>query len=162
MCIRDRDSGDLGELNRVTNMALFQKDPYGRPYIPGSSLKGALRTIVLGNKICSNLKNYEEDRRRICAAKYWHRASYLSKEMADLERRAFSSEKGKKNSMCGLRISDSKPLSVKNLTLCQKVDVDVKGKENDLPIVRECLKPGTEVQFTMTIDPVSYTHLVLM
>lgn len=32
-----------GKINRVSS---FIKDPYGNPYVPGSSLKGAIRTII--------------------------------------------------------------------------------------------------------------------
>ena len=53
----------------------------------------------------------------------------------------------------GLRISDSAPLSLEDLTLCQKIDVLRNGNQRKLPILRECLKPGTELHFTLTIDP---------
>lgn len=36
-----------GKINEISK---FIKDPYGLPYIPGSSLKGALRSIVLNDK----------------------------------------------------------------------------------------------------------------
>lgn len=34
-------------------------DPYGNPYIPGSSLKGMLRTLLLGRDILQNCENIE-------------------------------------------------------------------------------------------------------
>ena len=43
---------DLTERNR--DISLFVKDPYGLPYIPGSSLKGAVRTALLGYKLSKN------------------------------------------------------------------------------------------------------------
>ena len=54
--------------------------------------------------------------------------------------------------MNGLHIGDSKPLSLDDLTLCQKIDVHVDGRERDLPILRECIKPGTRLEFDVTID----------
>ena len=38
------------DLNR-RNIQAFIKDPYQKPYIPGSSLKGAVRNILLGMMI---------------------------------------------------------------------------------------------------------------
>lgn len=54
--------------------------------------------------------------------------------------------------MAGFIVSDSEPLSVEDLTLAQKVDVHVKKGAKNLPSVRECLKPGTDIVFTVTID----------
>ena len=49
---------------------LFIKDNYGRPYLPGSSLKGALRTAILakmladqGDKSLTKLKKWEKSLR---------------------------------------------------------------------------------------------------
>ncbi len=49
-------------------------------------------------------------------------------------------------------LSDSEPLPVSSLILCQKVDLHAAGKVNVLPILRECIKPGTEIRFTVTVD----------
>ena len=54
--------------------------------------------------------------------------------------------------MRGLRIGDSKPLDTKDLVLCQKVDIESSGAENSINILRECLKPGTEILFPVTLD----------
>ena len=60
--------GDVAELNTMKNILTFIKDPYGMPYVPGSSLKGAVRTVLLGADI---LKNHE---------KYSHAADYFSQK----------------------------------------------------------------------------------
>lgn len=39
--------GDTSDLDRVNCLHTFQRDAYGKAYIPGSSLKGALRTVWL-------------------------------------------------------------------------------------------------------------------
>ncbi|MBF0981002.1 MAG: type III-A CRISPR-associated RAMP protein Csm5 [Clostridiales bacterium] len=54
--------------------------------------------------------------------------------------------------LSGLVVSDSKPLELSNLMLGQKVDVTLSGKEMSLPILRECLKHGTKIDFTISID----------
>lgn len=42
---------------RLNEIRAFVKDPYGNPYIPGSSLKGALRTILINEKFTQGDKN---------------------------------------------------------------------------------------------------------
>ena len=39
-----------------------------------------------------------------------------------------------------------------DLVLCQKVDLHAKGIERGLPILRECIKPDTRIDFTITVD----------
>lgn len=154
------DSGDIAELNRPKPVELFQKDLYGKPYIPGSSLKGAIRTALLGAEIYHKSEQYETEGQNIRNTGPRNRRSYLKEEVNHVEQKFFFTKNRRETRrgdavndvMSGLRISDSKPLSVKDLTLCQKIDVHVKGNKKKLQVVRECLKPGTEVRFIMTID----------
>ena len=152
--------GDVVELNTMKNILTFIKDPYGMPYVPGSSLKGAIRTALLGADILNNHEKYSR------AADYFsQRTSFNRQDMREIEReikrveeiRFCTKTKDEKNQtvndiMNGLHISDSKSLSLKDLTLCQKIDVHVDGRERDLPILRECIKPDTKIEFDVTID----------
>ena len=53
------DAGDMQqEKGRMQIMACI-KDPYGKPYIPGSSIKGMLRTILLGAEMIQHPEKYE-------------------------------------------------------------------------------------------------------
>jgi CRISPR-associated protein Csm5 len=58
--------------------------------------------------------------------------------------------------MRGLRIGDSHPLDTKDLMLCQKIDITKAGKPagtgTGINLMRECLKPGVQVEFPVTID----------
>ncbi|MDO5719084.1 MAG: hypothetical protein Q4P34_08875 [Tissierellia bacterium] len=54
--------------------------------------------------------------------------------------------------MKNILISDSEPLSNKDLILAQKIDSFIDNKDNPLPIFRESIKPGVEVKFTMKIQ----------
>ncbi|MBF0981001.1 MAG: hypothetical protein HXK71_06820, partial [Clostridiales bacterium] len=47
------------------NVMEFVKDAYGKPYVPGSSIKGMLRTILLSGRIWANKK----------ILTFWHRIS---------------------------------------------------------------------------------------
>ena len=155
---------DVADLNTVKDILLFQKDAYGNPYIPGSSLKGALRTVLAAGYINNNPAEFDSDEQKIRSEasnyNYKNRKLYLSREIKNIESIVFNKkrrdEKNRNSAvndiMSGLRISDSDQLSINDLTICQKTDIDPKGKEHDLPIVRECLKPGTKIEFELTID----------
>ena len=49
--------------------------------------------------------------------------------------------------MAGLRISDSKPISADCLILCRKKDKMPNGTVKELNILRECIRPGTKLEF---------------
>ena len=62
--------------------------------------------------------------------------------------------------MSGLIVSDSNELPIDRLGLFQKVDVHRDDTEKRLPILRECIVPGTEITFTITIDRTKCKHTV--
>ena len=140
----------------------FIKDPYGKPYIPGSSLKGVLRTALLAHIVHRDPYAYANELRQIRddSRKQMSRTKYLSQATAGLEQSAFHTlgrnERAKKDAvnsiMSGLIVSDSKPLATQDLTLCQKIDLTLDGHEKRMPILRESLKPGVKIDFTVTID----------
>ena len=49
----------------------FMRDPYGNPYIPGSSIKGMLRTILLAADIMKNPLYYKQDVQKIKMELEW-------------------------------------------------------------------------------------------
>lgn len=164
--------GDRGLINHSTkNIALFVKDPYGKPYIPGSSLKGMLRTILENAYYLDETHADMADRmadqidREIDHKK--GRRYYLTnenREMAEdaFHRRLFPDKHGKytkwqlremvNDCMRGLIVSDSRPLEPSDLCVCQKIDVSKAGKENPSIILRECIKPGIQIAFQITLD----------
>ena len=143
---------------RVNDMQLCMKDPYGNPYIPGSSLKGALRTALLAKKIkeqgyssssiIEEIRDYRGNPKR-----------FLQRESQELKSAMFHT-KGRterksdmvNDMMSGIRISDSNAVSTEFLTLCQKLDENIDSRISDLPLIRECIKPNVEFQFELSID----------
>lgn len=159
----------LGTEDRTKkDISLFMKDAYGMPFVPGSSLKGALRTALLATKL--NKKQKEEFRliiARDLEDKKQKNRGFGHKQIQSLEASLFHTlnRPNQKPSdavnsiMSGLKISDSKPLNLDQLTLAQKIDfkpdhisTEKEDPENALPIYKECLKPGTEIEFTITMD----------
>ena len=155
--------GDRMELGKSKVQIMeFAKDPYGLPYVPGSSIKGMLRTILLGYEISRNPEKYRQEARRIKeyqARKIPDRASY-KKETGNIEVSTFNTlnregtkiENAVNDNLQGLVISDSKPLRLEDLVLCQKIEYHTNDEEKPLNILRECLRSGTHIEFTITID----------
>lgn len=140
----------------------FCKDSYGMAYIPGSTLKGMIRTALLVHEIKRKPEDYERLLNELdgAASRGGKRNSYLQVETQRLEMQAFhtlerpgTKSKDAVNSvMSGVVVGDSKPIPAKQLTLCQKIDYSLERREKPLPTLREALKPGTEVLFDLTID----------
>ncbi len=156
-CEYSLDSGDaVFEDKGKKEIQTFIKDAYNCPYIPGSSLKGALRTALLAYEISENRNAYSQNIRALATAPLNKRKS-LQAEMKAFEKAVFSKKVTEDESidvLSGLRISDSRPLSTKDLTLCQKIDLCVgeDKRRNKLNILREALTLKTLVHFDLTID----------
>lgn len=133
--------GEAG-VRKSDNLEEFLKDPYGRPYIPGSSIKGAIRTAILSGLI--RRKEGRDDR----YADF--RRKPVSDRGANIEKRAFGEIIEDK--LRHIKISDSLPLSTDDLLLSKKIDVFVDGRPNSINTCRESLKVGTKIEFTLTID----------
>lgn len=158
----EMNAGDaLDENHSLNGIKLFIKDRYGCPYIPGSSLKGAIRTAILC-KMLSERKQYSYE--KITALNKanidkWKK-NLFKKQADEIESDMLHSlnldEKNAYNAvnsiMKGIQISDSAPIDTSALVLCKKIDVKRNGVLKQINTCRECLKPGTEVSFTVTLD----------
>ena len=150
----------------------FVKDAHGCPYVPGSSIKGMLRTAILISLIARDRETYE---------KLYDRGEVLKKRQrtdGDIQRKAFwvgqldrDGDSAVNDVLRYLSVSDSDPLSVDDLVLAKKYDKfsqkdDGRHKKklgktsdkeayyqgNELNIYRECLRPGTTIRTTLTVD----------
>ena len=144
-----RDAKGKFDLNEI---ATFIKDPYGLPYVPGSSIKGMIRTALLcyeiaNNDKLSNLLNQIYERSKGNSNSRPHN---LKEATVDLENEIFKSMN--KSIMRGLIIGDSRPLKTSDLTLSKKIDYTIAKNENLLPIYRESIKPEVDIYFDISID----------
>lgn len=148
----------------------FMKDAYGMPYIPGSGIKGAIRTALETSIILQDQKSHAEAARKVSSSINQAHQEFkagrkprikklLQRENTETTTSVFHTLRRKEKKpedmlndcMAGLMLSDSRPVSPEALTLCQKLDVFLQD-ERTLPILRESLKPGTELTFDVTID----------
>ena len=158
------DAGDMQqEKGRMQIMACI-KDPYGKPYIPGSSIKGMLRTILLGAEMIQHPEKYEHLAENIQDDLYngneRNRKKVLSRNISAIEKQTFRTLNRLKSKpqdavndwMAGVIVSDSEPLSMKDVAVCQKWEQHVNGTEKTLNLMRECIRPGTVIRCQLTID----------
>ena len=159
------DAGEVASSEHFRGVLTFIKGPDGRPYIPGSSLKGVIRTAIAAKLLEKG--NFEKSILEIekAADDFRNPRRYISKEAKYLESQLFCklSIKDPRNPnmnwhhivndfMKGISISDSAPIAFENLTLCGKYDRKPDGFTKQLPIYRECLVPGTNTRFVLTMD----------
>lgn len=127
----------------------FIKNADGRPYIPGSSFKGALRTILLtkmlrDSAVNAPLPQIEADKK--AAAKIEEKYLHTLKRTND-------GANALNSVMSAVAISDSAPLDHTALLLCRKVDLSTGGDEGRLNIARESLRPGAQAELILTLKP---------
>lgn len=156
---------DITHINGFKNHNIYSfiKNANREPYIPGSSIKGALVTALLSQILQNNTKKSIQ---------------YLNEIYSMLEESKISNKANKINSniiknsfdykanyddvnikgMSGISISDSEPFKKENLKLYKKKDLiivngNIKSKKiDDRPVYRECIDVGSETNFTLTID----------
>ena len=160
----EMDAGETSDprARKQWEIQSFMKDPYGMPYVPGSSLKGLFRTALLVWEIQNHPNRYEMLAREIGrnASHRVSRKQCLSWETKQMEQQTFHTlyedEKNIKNAvkdnLSGLYVGDSEPISTEQLTLSQKIDYTLDGTERSFPLLRETLIPGTEIRFSISVD----------
>lgn len=163
----------------------FIKDAYGNPYVPGSSVKGVLRTALLTallqQKDRSDLRKLADEGVRKAKhakgsdakkpfARELNTAAFFTAELSSSSRDAIN------DVMRYVSVSDSQPLDVQSLAFVKKYDLFAKEDEaahkasprnrnaaiyqgNELNIYRECLAPGTRIVCNIDIDERIDEHL---
>lgn len=159
-----------GKATRFNDLNAFIKNPYNKPYIPGSSLKGCLRNIIISEKLKELVKQENSEVLKIKQDLLGLREDELRRNGDSLKRLWKNAEilvfnklnRDKENNsalndlMAAVRIFDSEPLMLEDLTVCQKIDTSAdstrKDRQRPIPTFRECLKPSTKIVLDMTVD----------
>jgi len=121
------------------------KDAYDRPYLPGSSLKGALRTVLAWhgwNEVKPGLSGALGERRAKFAARSMEKAIFGRDPNHDLLR--------------ALRVSDSAPVQASQLAI-ETVQVWTK-RGAAAPISVEAVKPGTQFRLQVSTDETLFSE----
>lgn len=150
-----------GVPGRSLQVMEFVKDAYGMPYVPGSSIKGMLRTILLGAELCKNPQKFSTEKHQLEADLARGKGRrILARNIQQIEAVQFRTlirnqkkpEDAVNDIFAGLIVGDSRPLLIEDLVLCQKIERNIEGHEKRLNLLRECLKPGTKICAVLTID----------
>lgn len=154
------------DLQEPKGLQLFVKDSRNNAYIPGSSLKGAFRTAWLAYMLENESINTKNTRNRqwfaeleACNSKRdltrLQTVNQIEKDLFNTLKMNQDASTNMVNSvMRGISFSDSTPIDSSRLMLSQKVDMNICGQGKRINVLRECLKPATTCQFTLTLDEV--------
>ena len=161
------NAGDALDVHHtLKEIQRFIRNGNDQIYIPGSSIKGALRTVLLkaillqappknpdGNLPFDRYGSFEET--------YFHTLSLKR------DRNQIVQTGNPLNSILqGVRISDSLPVPDSDLCLTRKVDEFLDEHYNQINICRECIKPGirsfcpycSKDKATSGVDDIETTH----
>jgi len=164
-----RGSKEIGEKIRS-----FIRDTYYRPYIPGSSIKGAIRTAFIykilkeirnrspefyKREIIENIRNslneykiesYQSKRVKVSSYFKWFENELV--QIFNLGQLEVGSNQGPHRDIFRIfRVSDTKPINKDELYL-EQVKVFNKGKELKFKIFIEAMPEDTVLEFTITYD----------
>lgn len=136
----------------------FMRDAQGNAYIPGSSVKGALRTALLYQLIASEepqcrrtdatkilgmpMDKRSEKKLNLPEEKYLHVLGLDEKKTANAVN----------SLMRGIQIADSEPIPDRAMTLSLKQDGFTTGETHSINLCRECVAPGESIRFRLTLD----------
>ena len=143
------DVGDaLDREHSLKEINAFVRGADGKAYIPGSSVKGALRTAILTEMILKDIDSHVLQN----VKDGFPEGRYLNTIALKKDRSGNAMNDAVNSIMRGLSISDSLPIDDKCMMLAGKIDADVNGETHKINICRECVKPGTKMRFKLTLD----------
>jgi CRISPR-associated protein Csm5 len=136
---------------------LAVKNAQNMPYIPGSSIKGALRTALCYNLLFTSPKSMQLLKRRIYKVLFRRNAE---KFLRNIVESFFGSVKGRHSPhydvMKFLRISDSSSLLQEKLIVREVSMIETRGyvaqRKTGLRTHVEVIKPGTTLYGKITLD----------
>ncbi len=136
----------------MNDISVFIKNHNMMPYIPGSSIKGAIRNAILHNKITATANSKIK-------AKYWDKIYYASKEQrvkrelgkiaTELEKELLNKNQPAKEFLRNLQVSDTNYVDTSALKIYRKIDTFNYKAQSPLPIYYECLKFNTELNLSV-------------
>ena len=138
----------------------------GKAYIPGSSIKGLLRTAILYHLLQNNesVRNKFQDR-----LEGWTKRKGSIEDLAGIAESleaellyCLVDNKGNNrplslaDALNGLRCSDAMPVGKVKTEVLQKIDLKLSKngevEESSMPLYRESILPGSEFTFSITLE----------
>ena len=151
---------DVAGYNGTKEIHQFQRDAYGRAYIPGSSLKGALRTAWLVHLLLHETPAPGK-KRTLEAFEVNHDYVFPEGSYANKLRSGAAADDILDSIFRGVQVSDSAPIDNDKLILTGRTLISplsaarveaFDGDAKDLPLYQECVRPGETIRFRLTLD----------
>lgn len=156
-----QDIGNLGDIK------LLGRDISDKPYIQGSSIKGALMNALLVDYIISHRVEFEKDKKQLLIASSQVKGDNtnsfkdeVKKVIKNIEKKILYNNNEKLESLknIGISISDSYSYETTSTNFYQDIDENIKKKnsgeqaERKIPVVREYINKNSKFDFDITID----------
>lgn len=148
----------------INDLHLFVRSAMGEPYIPGSAIKGALRSMLVKQVLADTdtAKWWQEASGKINFKEIRNTANRLEQ---DITRRVPLDKIDKASALRdvfrGLAVSDTSPVPADRLFVGRQLRLSTHNKNGHLkklPLYLEYLRPGTELYFTVTINHEFFKH----
>lgn len=154
------------EIEEMNDIKLMLRNLQGKPYIPGSSIKGALVNFLLVNYIINNRDKFQSEKNRILEiAKKISNDNDANRYKNDIKRIVKEIEKSiiygenkelEKSKRFGLSVSDTYNYSNTRTNfyrdIDEKRDASKEEKEQAMPVYREYIMANSIFDFDITLD----------
>lgn len=135
---------DVKTNSKFNNINTFIKSSNGKPYIPGSSIKGAIRTAIIYGEIMNNKNKYNNIFKDIVNYRNKYNEGYIVDNI--------SNHFNIKNIFKNIAVSDTNDINIENLCICKRYDISTHIEVgHELPIYMELLKPCLKFNFLLTL-----------
>ena len=138
--VRINAADALDDRHTLKEIHRFVRNGRGEVYVPGSSIKGALRMALLKAQILED-PDSKTDIHAPFDEIYFHTLNLKKDKFGQRERR-----NAMNSILQGVRIPD------KHLCLTTKIDEFTDGTYNVINLCRESIKPGVEIRCSITLD----------
>ncbi len=137
---------NIGARRRETKIEVreFIKNAKRRPYLPGSSIKGGIRTALLWRV----LRDEQGRVIKYCDELMKKRRIKRDNACKDLEKAIFG-KNAHEDILRALQISDTEPLEQNNLNVSE---IEIIGNPTPIPTYVECLSGGSRAEFSLRIN----------
>jgi CRISPR type III-A-associated RAMP protein Csm5 len=143
---------------RMNEINLFIRNSHRKPYIPGSSIKGALMNFLLVDYIVKNRSLYKKEINDITSMKdqpHYKFGNNVSKIISSIENDILYGKGGNDKKGHGLSVSDTYNTENLKTAIYKDIDQKMEGKRqgyNPMPNYREYIAPHSKLYFDITID----------
>ena len=120
------------------------KDAWDRPYLPGSSLKGALRTAILWNAV-------KQAGRPVSPGDLKRVGRFAAQPVEEQVLRQRGQTRANYDLLRAIQVSDSAPLGIESLVLTNAQVIGGRT-QSGAPVELEALRPGAELMVRIKID----------